>query len=88
MKPKSVRANVERFESRAGRTIDVSGVRWKYVIGRSKIVAYSETGERRLKACWLVRGSHSPYIFERGQYKRTGDGAIGPSHVANWLKQN
>lgn len=78
-----------RFVRRPGRNITVSGVRWRWRIGKGGgCVAYSETGERRCEQAWRIKGQNHPDIFGRGQWKKTSDGMLLPSEVAAWLSSN
>lgn len=74
------------LRSRPGRLIIVDGIPWTYRVGRSSVIAYSETGERRCDLLYGVKGLE-PQAFERGQRKRTMDGMIAPGDVARWLSR-
>lgn len=81
------KANVARFDGRPGRIISVGGVRWKWRVGsRSGVVAYSERGERLCARAHEVKGVPAE-VFERGRWKRTSDGSVTPSEVADWMRR-
>jgi len=94
MKPKTP-ANVNetsnhgwlrRFVRRPGRNLNVNGVKWKYVMGRESVVAYSDDGQRRCEQAWRIKGQSDPNLFGRGQWKKTSDGMLLPSEIVAWLK--
>lgn len=77
--------SVLRNFNRRGRLLVVDGTRWRWRCGRGcGVVAYSEHGVRRCAPAWEVLGI-DPDVFDRGQWKRTNDGAVRPSDVAAWL---
>lgn len=66
------------------RTIVVSGVQWKYFVGSTWMKFKGP--QQFIEACHVVKGIASS-DFERGQWKRTSDGAVLPSEVARYLQQ-
>ena len=86
MNKDSREANQRRFPSRKGRTLTVSGKQWKIVIGSSAINAYCEDGRHAIGTPRGVKGC-DPDTFDRGQWKRTSDGAVLPSELAAWLDE-
>lgn len=70
-----------QFKNRKGRRIIVNGIEWVYKVGRQAIVAHSESGKRRFTWAHELKPE-----FERGQWKRTSDGAITPRDIEAWLK--
>lgn len=79
--------NVEKFEKRPGRPFTVGGVRWKVKVGKSCVVAYSEKGQHITSSPWAINGT-SPSTWERGQWKRTSDGALQSAEICAWLASN
>ena len=75
----------ERFKKR-GRTILVGEVIWRFKVGKQSVIAYSEHGERLCEHCYVLKGLHSPDIYDRGQWKKTSDGMITPKDVHTWIK--
>lgn len=73
------------LESRRGRLINVGGVMWKWFCGRGGVVAFSEKGERKFEWASTIKGI-SPDAWDRGHWKKSGDGALTPGDVAKWLK--
>jgi hypothetical protein len=74
------------FEERKGRLIVVNNIKWKWRIGKSNVTAYSENGIKLLSTPWDIKGI-SYATWERGQYKKTADGALMPAEVSNWIKE-
>jgi hypothetical protein len=81
--------NIQRFPKRKGRNIIVNGVAWKWTCSRQgSVLAYSEKGDRLLGKAWKIKGLGSSDAFDRGQYKKTSDGALYPNEVEKWIKAN
>lgn len=76
--------NIDAYSKRNGREIFVCGVKWKWSVGSSFVVAYSEKGEKRTSGVAEVKGI-SNENWERGKWKRTRDGMLKPSDVERWL---
>jgi len=73
------------FETRKGRLLVIgTTTTWKWRMGQSSVIAYSDKGERRCEKAWKIKGIH-PNDWERGQWKRSQDGAVTPSDVVKWL---
>jgi hypothetical protein len=85
MKDTARTANQQRFASRKGRVLTVAGRQWKVIIGSSGVKAYCEDGRHVTSTPWEIKGC-TPDTFDRGQWKRTSDGAIFPSEIAEWLQ--
>jgi hypothetical protein len=78
------KTNFQRFRTR-GRLLTVAGTKWRWRCGKGgNVVAYSEYGKRLCVGAWTIKGMH-PDIFERGKWKKTSDGMLKPSDIANWL---
>ena len=73
----------ENFAKRTGRLIVVNGVQWKWKIGQSNVLAYSEHGERKCAHGAHVKGV-TPDEWDRGQWK--GTMRLVPSEVSKWLQ--
>lgn len=87
MKAEARKSNQAKFSTRRGRNMTVAGRKWKVYIGNSGVVAYCEDGRHVTGTPWGIKGC-DPYTFERGQWKRSGDGALLPSEIATWLSSH
>jgi hypothetical protein len=65
------------------RKIVVSGVEWKYHIGKISVVA--RCGDRKLVGKLPEVTGLDWDTIERGQWKRTTDGMITPKQIATWI---
>lgn len=65
------------------RKIVVGGAEWKYHVG--KIHTEARCGERKLLGKLTDITGLTWDVLERGQWKRTSDGAITPKHIADWI---
>ena len=71
---------------RAGRKLNVNGVRWVWRVGQAGgVVAYSESGERRFAWAWDLMPHKSSDEFNRGKRKIHSGGMLTPKHVCEWL---
>lgn len=72
--------------SRRGRKIVVDGKTFTYRVGERSTVIHDAEGKRfDLIDNNVLRGV-SPDTFARGQWKRSGDGVVAPSRLAEFLK--
>ena len=81
-------SNAKRYKNRPGRIITVGEIQWKYNVGHSGVVAYSELGDRLYEDAWKVKGLSNPNDFDRGKWKRSSDGMVLPSEVVKWIKSH
>ena len=61
---------------------------WRYCIGRSNAVLFPPDGSRKLVVPLNTLTGRSWHILERGQWKKTSDGMIGPGDVRRYLESN
>lgn len=69
------------------RLINVDGEYWWWYVGRSNVVAIGPNRQKLVAHCGQVNKVGTSN-FERGQRKRTRDGAVLPSDVANWIREH
>jgi hypothetical protein len=76
----------QRRYLKSWRRVHVSGDAWLYRVGRGGgVVIHGPNGEQvRLHAANLK--GQWPSDFERGQWKRTSDGALTPAHVKLFIE--
>jgi hypothetical protein len=72
---------------KGSRKITVSSQTFAYKVGRRFTQIWRHDRSTFLRAeNWKVRGDAQPYNFERGQWKRSSDGTVAPSHVAQTIR--
>lgn len=68
------------------RRVHVGGAAWSYRVGRrGGVVIHGPSGEQANVHAGPLRGQ-APYLFERGQHKKTSDGAVKPSEVKLFIQ--
>lgn len=77
--------NVARYESRKGRKLVVDGVEWKWVYGRSYVVAYSKDGDKKCARVADVMQITETEL-ERRKWKDTDNQAVTPNMIADWIR--
>ena len=61
--------------------VHVDGEAWSYRVGKQYVTILSPAGVRTNVPCGVLTGRD----FERGQWKRTTDGAVFPSDVRTYV---
>lgn len=69
-----------------GRKIVVDGVTYEYRVGRGNTTIRWENGNAFGKPGNAMLVGVSYDVYERGQHKRTSDGAVTPKHIASFIK--
>lgn len=77
---------IDSFEKRRGRKLVIDGVNWKFFVGQYQCVMYSENGDRYSETIYGIKGISS-MEFERGQYKKSLNGALMPKEICDWIKK-
>ena len=77
------------MEKRSGfRQLDLKSGTWQWRIGKGGgIVIFSPEGQRHLTHGSTVKGI-SPDDFEKGKWKKTLDGAVGPGEIRQYIERN
>jgi hypothetical protein len=58
---------------------------WEYLIGRCFAVIRSPKTRKKTSVTLSVLTGRSVYALERGLWKKTSDGMVGPSHVRAFI---
>ena len=68
------------------RTLNLDGSLWKWKIGKGgSVVIISPKGVKIVTKAWKIKGVF-PETWDRGQYKKTRDGALTPKEVAGFIR--
>lgn len=73
--------------ARKARRLYIHGRPWWYKIGRCYAHIWNPSGEKHIRTISDVRGLPSD-VIDRGQYKKTRDGMVCPSHVERYIVAN
>lgn len=58
---------------------------WQY--GKSSVVIIDQNKKKHIIQPHNIKKTN-PDIFERGQYKKTSDGAITPKNISDYIKEH
>jgi hypothetical protein len=66
------------------RKMDVQGEQWEFKIGRDNAHIRAPNGRGKTVSFYELTG-RTPDLIERGQWKGTTDGMVGPGEVRAWI---
>ena len=69
------------------RTLRIGDEEFRYRLGTGFAVIRTEDGKSHVVSLSKLTG-RSPMLLERGRWKGTTDGMVGPRHIRAWVEKN
>ncbi len=69
---------------KGARSLSINGDIWWYRVGKGDIEVWDPNGKKHVTNMRIVT-KRSWDVIERGQWKKTSDGAVTPKDVTNWI---
>lgn len=70
------------------RQITIDGVAHRFRVAQTGTVVICRGNVKHVTMAWKLKEQSSPDEFERGQWKRTRDGAVTPAEITKYIREH